>query len=132
MSKVYSGYTSDTAENLLLDAGAFFIDYDVDEDSFEDAVVAGKLIGATRGEGTFTATPEIRSIEVDGVKGKAKGLQVIDSWTVTMLANVLEVTKKGLSKALTASETDETTNQIYDIITAKNSISLDDYIENIT
>src|SRR5690625_1029121 len=100
MNKTYSGYTADTAENLLLDAGAFFIDFDIEEDTFEDAVAAGKLLGATRGGGTFTATPEIRSIEVDGVKGKAKGLQVIDSWTVTMLANVLEVTMEGLEKEL--------------------------------
>src|SRR5690625_923201 len=132
MNKTYSGYTADTAENLLLDAGAFFIDFEIDTDTFETAVSAGKLLGATRGGGTFTATPEIRNIEVDGVKGKAKGLQVIDSWTVTMLANVLEVTKEGLAKALTASETDESTNTTYNIITAKNHIELTDYIDNIT
>src|SRR5690625_1276888 len=116
MSKTYSGYTAKTAENLLLDAGAFFVNYDLETDTFDDAVTEGKLLGATRGGGTFTATPEIRSIEVDGVKGKAKGLQAIDSWTVTMLANVLEVTRDGLAQALTASEIDTTTNEDYDII----------------
>lgn len=132
MRKAYSGYTAKTAENLLLDAGAFFIDYDIETDTFDDAVEAGKLIGATRGGGQFEATPEIRSIEVDGVKGKAKGLQSIDSWEVKMTANVLEVTKDALAKALTASKVDSTTNEKYDIIKAKNFIELDDYIENIT
>lgn len=132
MSKTFSGYTADTAENLLLDAGAFFINYQMDTDTFESAVTEGKLLGATRGGGQFSAVPEIRSIEVDGVKGKAKGLQVIDSWEVKMAANVLEVTKEGLSRALTASEVDETTNTSYDIIKAKNNIELTDYIENIT
>lgn len=132
MSKTYSGYTAETAENLLLDAGAFFVDYDLETDTFETAVTAGKLLGATRGGGQFSAVPEIRSIEVDGVKGKAKGLQVIDSWEVKMTANVLEVTKEGLAKALTASEVDDTTNQKYDIIKAKNYIELADYITNIT
>ena len=66
----YSGYTEKTAENLLLDAGAFFIDFDIEADTFETAVADGKLLGATRGGGSFSAVPEIRAIEVDGVHGK--------------------------------------------------------------
>lgn len=132
MSKTYSGYTAKTADNLLLDAGAFFVNYDMEEDTFDAAVTAGKLLGATRGGGQFSAVPEIRSIEIDGVKGKAKGLQVIDSWEVKMTANVLEVTKDGLAKALTASEIDEVVHADYDVIKAKNYIELEDYIENIT
>lgn len=133
MSKTtYSGFTEATAENLLLDAGAFFVNYEVDTDTFETAVTGGKLLGATRGGGNFTATPTIRKIEVDGVKGDAKGLKVIDEWVVNITANVLEVTKDALAKALTASEVDETTNAEYDIIKAKNYIELTDYIDNIT
>lgn len=132
MAKTYSGYTSKTAENLLLDAGAFFANFDIATDDFDTAVTAGKLLGATRGGGQFTATPELRAIEVDGVKGAAKGLQVIDSWDVNMTANVLEVTLDGLKKALIASEVDTTTNLEYDILKAKNVIELTDYIDNIT
>jgi hypothetical protein len=95
-------------------------------------VTAGKLVGATRGGGTFEAKPEIRNIEIDGVKGKAKGLQVIDAWEVKMNASVIEVTKEGLAQALTASDTDTSTNLDYDIITAKNNIDITDYIDNIT
>lgn len=130
--KSYSGYTEDTAKNLLLDAGAFFIDYDIDADTFKTAVTAGKLLGATRGGGSFSAVPEIRAIEIDGIHGKAKGLQVIDQWEIKMNANVLEVTKEGIAKALTASEVDTTTNETYDIIKAKNYIELTDYFENVT
>ena len=132
MAKTYSGYTAETAENLLLDAGAFFINYDVDVDDFDSAVAEGKLLGATRGGGSFTATPEIRQIEIDGIKGAAKGLSVIDSWEIMMTANVLEVTKDSLAQALTASEVDESTNETYDIIKAKNFIELTDYHDNIT
>lgn len=128
----YSGYTQDTAKNLLLDAGAFFMDYDIEEDDFESAIDEGKLIGATRGGGSFEATPEIRAIEVDGVHGKAKGLQVIDEWEIKMTANVLEITKEGLALALTASELGDTTDDIYDVISAKNYIELTDYYDNIT
>ncbi|CAK7001931.1 hypothetical protein [Tissierella sp.] len=130
--KTYSGFTQKTSENLLLDAGAFFVNYEIDTDTFESAVTAGKLLGATRGGGQFNATPEIRTIEVDGVKGKAKGLQVIDAWDVSLSANVLEVTKEGLARALVASEVDDKTNEKYDIIKAKNYIELTDYIDNIT
>lgn len=132
MAKTYSGFTAETAENLLLDAGAFFVNFDITTDDFETAVTAGKLLGATRGGGQFTATPEIRSVEIDGVKGAAKGLTVIDSWEVKMTANVLEVTLEGLQKALAASEVDTSTNAEYDILKAKNYIELTDYIENIT
>lgn len=132
MSKNYSGFTSGTAEKLLLDAGAFFVDFDVDADTFATAVSAGKLLGATRGGGEFAAVPEIRSIEIDGVKGKAKGLQVIDSWEVRLTANVLEVSSDSIAKALTSSATDSISNTDYEIITANNTIDITDYIDNIT
>lgn len=130
--KIISGFNSKTAENLLLDAGAFFKNYDMETDTFETAVTAGKLIGATRGGGQFNATPDIRQIEVDGVKGRAKGLEALDSWEVSLGANVLEVTKDTLQMALGAVVVDTETNQDYDIIKAKNGIALEDYIENIT
>lgn len=128
----YSGFTEATAENLLLDAGAFFINFDVDTDTFATAIAGNKLLGATRGGGNFSAIPSIRPIEIDGVKGAAKGLQVIDEWVTTLTSNVLEVTKEGLAKALAASEVDSVSNEYYHIIKAKNYIELEDYIENIT
>lgn len=130
--KTYSGFTATTAENLLLDAGAFFVNYDVVVDTFESAVLAGKLLGATRGGGSFESVPSIRSIEIDGVKGRAKGLQVIDSWNVKMIASVLEVTAEGIAKALVASDLDTSTSLVHDILTARNDIALTDYVDNIT
>lgn len=130
--KKISGFTQKTAENLLLDAGAWFVDYDVETDTFETAVTANKLLGATRGGGQFSAIPEIRRIEVDGVAGSAKGLTVIDSWAVKMSANILEVSKEVLARALTSSEIDTATDTKYDIIKAKNFIELTDYIDNVT
>jgi len=132
MRKIISGFTSKTPEHLLLDSGAFFKNYDVTKDTFESAVTAGKLIGATRNGGKFDAIPEIRQIEVDGVKGPAKGLEMLDAWNVTIGANVLEITTDTLAMALASTEVDSTTNEKYDIIKANNVIELDDYINNIT
>lgn len=131
--KRYSGFSKDTAKSLLLNAGAFFKNLDISEDgtieSFEDAVAAGKLLGATRGGGEFNATPEVRQIEVDGVAGRAKGLEALDSWEVYLRANVLEIKEETLKSALCGAEVEEGTG--YDKITAKNSIELADYIDNI-
>ena len=128
----YSGYTSETPKSLLLDAGAFFKNFYVGTDTFASAVTAGKLLGATSGGGAFSAVPTIRKIEVDGIKGAAKGLQVIDEWVVTLTANVKEVKKTTIQTALAASSVDTATSATYDIITAKNEIALTDYIDNIT
>ena len=49
-----------------------------------------------------------------------------------MGANVLEVTPDTLALALGAATVDTATNQKYDIIQGKNSIELEDYIDNIT
>lgn len=129
--KTYSGYTEKTPENLLLDAGAFFKNFNVEEDAFESAVKAGKLIGATKGGGEFSAVPAIRQVEVDGVKGRAKGLELLDSWDVYIKANVLEVTEETLKNALCSSAVDSNTSEKYTIIKGKNYIDLDDYIENV-
>lgn len=130
--KKYSGFTTETAKSLLLNAGAYFKNYDVGTDDFDSAVAAGKLIGATKGGGEFSAVPEIRQIEVDGVAGRAKGLETIDSWDIYLKANVLEVKEATIQSGLAASSVDSTTNTNYDIITASNNLEVSDYIDNIT
>lgn len=130
--KKYSGFTTETAKSLLLNAGAYFKNFDVSTDDFDSAVTAGKLIGATKGGGEFSAVPEIRQIEVDGVAGRAKGLETIDSWDIYLKANVLEVKEATIQSGLAASSVDSTTNTEYDIITASNNLEVSDYIDNIT
>ena len=130
--KKYSGFTTETAKSLLLNAGAYFKNFDVSTDDFDSAVTAGKLIGATKGGGEFSAVPEIRQIEVDGVAGRAKGLETIDSWDIYLKANVLEVKEATIQSGLAASSVDSTTNTEYDIIAASNNLEVSDYIDNIT
>lgn len=130
--KKYSGFTTETAKSLLLNAGAYFKNFEVGTDKFDSAVAAGKLIGATKGGGEFSAVPEIRQIEVDGVAGRAKGLETIDSWDIYLKANVLEVKEATIQSGLAASSVDASTNTDYDIITASNNLEVSDYIDNIT
>lgn len=135
--RVPSGFTKETPKRLLLDAGAFFKNFTYEpggtsNDTFDSAVAAKKLIGATKGGGEFSAVPTVRSIEVDGVKGKAKGLEVIDFWEVYLKATVLEVTPESIQTALSAAMTDAESDETYNVITGNAAINLEDYADNIT
>lgn len=130
---MFSGFTAGTAKHLQLDAGAFLKNYDPTKDTWETAK-ATKLIGDTVGGGSFSAVPTVRRIEVDGVKGAAKGLETIDEWTVTMTANVKEVTVDSIKLALGAASSEATSSEPanYTKITGKNEIADADYLNNLT
>ena len=136
--KTYTGFNANTADSLLLDAGAFFVNFDPTTDTYESAK-ATKLLGATRGGGEFKAAMTVRQIEVDGVKGRAKGLEVNDAWDIYIKATVLEVNKNVLAYALASvTETQHTVGQTatpidgYTDIQGNNDIEVTDYLNNIT
>ena len=100
--KTFNGITAGTPKNLQLDAGAFFIGFEVGKDTYASAKNAGKCLGATQGGGTFTAKPTIRNIDVDGAVGRVKGLTDIQTWEISLSATVIETTVKSLKAALVA------------------------------
>jgi hypothetical protein len=116
-----TGFNAETANNLLLDAGAFYSNYGV--------VDKEKCLGATSGGGEFTYSVKTRQIKIDGVKGNAKGLQVVESVEITIKANMLEATPENLRLAVNGSV--DTTGLEYDVISGKTTIELTDYIDNI-
>lgn len=133
MANTFTGFSESTAENLLLDAGAFFVNFAVGTDTYESARTSGKLLGATRGGGEFKASMTVRQIEVDGVKGRAKGLETNDAWDVYLKATVLEVNKETLAKALTSTVVSTSTVATgYSEIVGNNNINIEDYLDNIT
>lgn len=130
--KVISGLNEKTPQNLLLDSGAFYKNFEVGTDTFETA--ASKLLGATKGGGSFKAVPSLRQVEVDGVRGAVKGLNILDSWEVMIGAKIVEITPDNLVTTLgLASKTTGTDNEIdYEVIQGKQCIEDTDYINNIT
>lgn len=132
MGRAKSGYNKQTKENILTGAGAFFKNFRVGVDTYESAKEAGKLIGATQGGGEFKAVAAIRQIEVDGVSGKAKGLELIDSWEVSQSVNLLETTEETIKLALGAADIDTSSNGEYNIITGRSEIKDEDYLDNLT
>lgn len=125
--KTLSGYSADTSKNLQLNAGMFVMNFD----PLTGELASAKTLGATKGGGTFTAIPEMRKIEVDGVRGTAKGMQVIDSWEVKMSTTLMETTKENLKLALASGDITSGEEGNNEIITARNYIDDGDYIDNI-
>ena len=129
MGRNKTGYSSDTKKHLLLGAGAIFKNFNVGTDTYENA--KAKIIGATQGGNEFKAVPAVRNIQVDGILGKAKDLDVIDSWDVSLTVNFIEASVQVIRAALGASKID-TTDSAYDEITADTEFKADDYIDNVT
>lgn len=130
--KAKTGYTSKTKERLLTGAGAYFKNFVVGTDTFESAKAAGKLLGATQGGGEFKAVASIRQIEADGIAGRAKGLEEVDSWEVSQNINLLETTPETLALALGAASLDNESDDNYTIIKGKSYIDDEDYLDNVT
>ena len=129
---IINGISASTAQHFLLDAGAFFKDFEVDTDTVTTAKAEGKLIGATKGGGLFRAVPTWRTIEVDGARGKVKGTEILDAWEVTLEANVVEVTTETINLALSVVEESDHKEGAYTKVEGRNCIQLTDYVDNIT
>jgi hypothetical protein len=126
----YSGFNEKTAKNILVDSASFFKNFKIGTDTYASAKAAGKLLGATQGGGSFSAVPTMRTIQADGVKGRAKGLEVIDSWEVMMSMNLLELNKENIAAALITGRV--TIQDFYEKVEAGNYLCDIDYIDNIT
>lgn len=130
-TKKYTGHTPDTPENIASDAGAIFVNFDFDTDTYDSALAAGKVLGTTQGAIQFSAVPTYRQPQINGIKGKTKGLEFIEMWEVSLSGNIFTVTKDAIVKALAAADADIDTEDFYDIITAREYVKLTDYLDNI-
>jgi len=116
-----TGFNEKTKDHLLLDAGAVYKNF---------GLLDQGRIGATSGGNEFQAKAKMRQIQVDGVKGNAKGMEVFDSITITLKCSFLEATKEILAAALIA-DIDENSDSNYSIIQGKTVIADSDYIKNL-
>lgn len=130
--KTFTGFNEKTAENIQMDAGAFFINFDVEKDTYASAKADGRCLGATQGGGEFTAKPTISQIQVDGVKGRARGLVSIDKWDVSLKATLLETTVETIKRGLGFATADASAKTGYTKIVANGFISDADYVKNLT
>lgn len=124
-----TGYTTKTKENLQLDSGAYYKNFQVGTDTVETA--SAKLIGATSDGGSFTAKATYRNVTVDGVHGDLKDMVFIDRWDVNMTVNTMEITTDNLKMALGAADT--SVGEVkWDLIEGRMDVADADFSENIT
>jgi hypothetical protein len=121
------GYSAQTPQRLLLDAGAIYKNLTYDEVSGD---FTGELLGATSGGNEFSFAQTTRTIEIDGVKGRAKGLTVVESEEANLTVNLKELTADNIALAIAGSSVDDS-GANYDVITSKGKIELTDYIDSI-
>lgn len=143
MDKPITPVRPQTFENLQLNAGAVVKNFDVstytDYSTLKEALFAAvkdstKALGATRGGGTFTATPTMRSIEADGKRYEFKGSTVIDAWDIKLTATLMEITPDNFTLSLgTAEKAEDKTFTVGKKTTIKlrTSIKDEDYIQNL-
>lgn len=131
---------TETFENLQLNAGIFIknLDYSAIADAsalktaIASAITAGtSILGATRGGGNFTATREIRTPDVDGMRYPFKGSDFVDTVEAYLATTLLEVTpgniKDALSSATVTTSGSKTTVQMHTAIDPDS-----DYIDTLT
>jgi hypothetical protein len=99
----------ETFENLQLNAGIFIKNFDyssvADAAALKTAITAAitagtNILGATRGGGTFTATREIRTPEVDGMRYGFIGSDFVDSADAYLSTTLIEVTPASIAACL--------------------------------
>lgn len=143
MGKPVTAVRPQTFERLQLNAGAFLKNFDLsiytEYSTLEEALFAAikdgtKTLGATRGGGTFTASPTMRSIEADGKRYEFKGSTVIDAWDIKLTATLMEITPDNFVLALgTAEKTEDKsfTTGKKTTVKLRTSIEDGDYIQNL-
>ena len=97
-----TGLDATTFQRLELNAGVFLKNFSgtltssvTNAATFKTALDAAitartNILGATRGGGTFTATPESRQIEADGMRYPIIGSTVYDSWDCHLTGTMIE------------------------------------------
>lgn len=129
---------TETFQNLQLNAGAFLIGFDYS--SYTNATDlrtalstalqdSTKLLGATRGGGTFVVTSEIREPDVDGKRYRFKGGAFVDSVDAQLTGTLVEIRPEIFAKVLATGES--TTSGKVTTIKMHTAIQDTDYIDSL-
>lgn len=128
-----NGVTSNTPKNIMFGAGTIHknLAYTAGTGgaagswNFEDSIV-----GATAGGSKFSVTPEVTTVEVDGVLVKTKGFHKKTGEAAQMEINFAEI-KTELIKAAVIGKSTAAEDSTYTKITTKPDIETGDYWDNI-
>lgn len=100
-------------QHLQLNAGIFLVNYDyssiTDATALKTAIQTAKsdqtkILGVTRGGGSFTVTRDIRTPDVDGMRYPFKGADFVDSVDAYLSGTLLEVVPENMKMLLGTGE----------------------------
>jgi hypothetical protein len=119
--------TSKTAKNLILDAGVVYINYGKADE---------RILGATQGGSSFVVEREIKEIEVDGAKGKIKGLRRLITENATLTVNMREMSTANIKLALAGSSStnvlgSDGLTKTHDSIKSNGELTDADFLANV-
>ncbi len=136
-----AGYTTpcrtETFQRLLLNAGAFLVNFDYSAITTADGLATAaleameddtKCLGATRGGGSFVVTRETREPEIDGKRYSFVGGTFVDSVDAHMTGTLVEITPELFAKLQSGSA--ETSGKKTSV-SFHTRIAADDYLENL-
>ncbi len=116
-----SGITTNTMNNLVLDAGTLYMNYDESDE---------RVLSATQEGASFVVEQTLRNVPIDGLRGQLKGTRRLVEENARITANILELTPANLKMILAGSTI--TSESDYEAITRSVSVIPDaDYITNI-
>lgn len=104
--------------SVVIDEGLVYINY---------GELTERLLAPTRGGNSFVVEREVRTIEVDGIRGKAKGLRRVVSENATLTVRLLGLTQENLKLALPGADLDAGV-----ITNGGGDIPETDYLANVT
>ncbi|MBR4352710.1 MAG: hypothetical protein IKQ01_06530 [Bacteroidales bacterium] len=128
----------ETFQNLQLNAGIFIKNFDyatpTDAETLKTAIASAitagtNILGATRGGGSFTATRDIRTPEVDGMRYGFIGSDFVDSVDAYLSTTLIEVTIDGVKACLGNASSSVSGKKT--TITMHTAIQESDYINNL-
>lgn len=129
---------NDAFQHLQLNAGIFLVNFDYSSYQNADTLRAAiktalsdetKILGVTRGGGSFTVTRESRTPEVDGMRYAFKGADFVDSADAYLSGTLLELTPANMDRLLGTG--DVTTSGNKTTVTMHTAITDSDYIDSL-
>lgn len=138
-SNVTTPLRKETYKNLQLNAGLFLVGFDIsgydDASELKTALAAeitsgDKLLGATRGGGSFVITRDIREVEADGVRGSFVGSRIVDAADAYLSTTLIEITPDHIQNIIGNADVNNA-NPDHVVVTIRTAIEETDYLDSI-
>lgn len=131
-----TGLDAASLDNLQLDAGVFLRKFDYSSytsvAALKEALAAAaenpeNRMGATRGDGNFSAIPQRRSPEINGKRYEFVGSERFDSWEIKMTGTLLETTAQNIRDVLSCADVEK--NGDVTTLTLRTQPKKEDYMD---